>query len=193
MGERQGQGPITGTRDKVIGGALECLRELGRSGTSIAAVSRASGVSRPTIYAHFSTLDELVHQAVESAAVELSRRIGRTTSAAPSPGLALVEFVVTAQREFRADPVVRHLVELTLTGDHGESGHITTTSYRLTGQSLRRLFPPDDPALDRLDEISETFNRFLLSVLSYTSENTSTDERLRDYLTRVLIPALGLT
>ena len=35
--------------------------------------------------------------------------------------------------------------------------------------------------------------RFLLSVLTYSSENTSTDERLRGYLRRTLVPALGLT
>jgi hypothetical protein len=48
-------------------------------------------------------------------------------------------------------------------------------------------------AIERLDEIIETLVRFLLSVLSYSSENTRDDVRLRAYLRRTMVPALGLS
>jgi hypothetical protein len=35
--------------------------------------------------------------------------------------------------------------------------------------------------------------RFLLSVLAYSSENTRDDVRLRAYLRRTMLPALGLS
>lgn len=189
---QRGRKGLLDTRERIIAAALACLASDGRAGTSIAAVSRSSGVSRPTIYAHFRTLDQLVHEAIESAAVDLSMRIGRETSKAATPGAALVEFVVHAHHAFRADPVVQYLIELTHNADHDGSGQFTSSTFQLTGRSLRRLIPEGDPALDRLDEISETFNRFLMSILTYSSERTSTDERLRDYLTRVMLPALGV-
>jgi hypothetical protein len=47
-------------------------------------------------------------------------------------------------------------------------------------------------AAPRLDEMTETFLRFYLSLLAYDSAVTETDAALRGYLHRVLVPALGL-
>lgn len=192
MTEKRTRGPAGDTVERALEGALECLRSSGRAGTTLSAVSRASGLSRPTLYSHFENLDALVAAAVERAAVDLSHRIGRETSRAATPGAALVEFVVVAQREFRADPVVQLIVEMTLEPNVSGHGEISETTFALTGASLVRVLGEGHPALARLDELSETFNRFLMSVLTYSSPNTATDEALRGYLTRTLIPALGL-
>ena len=57
---------------------------------------------------------------------------------------------------------------------------------------MRAMLEGEPEALERLDEIIETLVRFLLSVLSYSSENTRDDDRLRAYLRRTMLPALGL-
>lgn len=192
MSDKKTRGPATDTRQRALAGALACLRAGGRVGTTLSAVSRESGLSRPTLYAHFENLDALVAAAVEQAAVDLSMRIGRETSRAATPGAALVEFVVAAHREFRADPVVQLIVEMTVEPNVTGSGQMSPEMYQFTGASLRRLLGAEHPSLPRLDEISETLNRFLMSVLTYASPRTATDEALRDYLTRVMVPALGL-
>lgn len=191
--KRRTRGPAADTRDRLLAGTLECLRAGGIERTTIAAVSRASGLSRPTIYAHFSTLDDLIHEAVQSAAVELSARIGRQLADVVGAGNRLVEFVVAAHREFRADPVVGLLMEVTVAPGLSHHGTIPAAMYELSRGPVAAVLRHDPDALDRLDEIIETTMRFLLSVLTYSSENTSTDERLRDYLRRSLLPALGLT
>lgn len=190
--QKRTRGPAGDTMERALEGALACLRTSGRAGTTLSAVSRASGLSRPTLYAHFDNLDALVAAAVERAALDLSRRIGRETSRAATPGAALVEFVVVAHREFRADPVVRLIVEMTLDPNVSGHGELSESTFALTGASLARLLGEGHPALARLEELSETFNRFLMSVLTYSSPRTATDDALRDYLTRTLIPALGL-
>ena len=43
-----------------------------------------------------------------------------------------------------------------------------------------------------LDEMTETFIRFHLSLLEFSSANTESENDLRAYLHRVLVPALGL-
>lgn len=190
---KRGRGPAADTRERLIAGTLACLREHGEAGTTIAAVARASGLSRPTIYAHFSTLDALIHQAVEDAAVELSHRILRAAAPAAGPGEAIVEYVVAAHREFRADPVVGLIVEVSLLPGLAEHGTLSPQMFRLSREPMRAALAGDAAALARLDEVIETMLRFLLSVLTYSSEHTRTDEALRGYLQRTLIPALGLT
>ena len=193
MVERRTRGPAADTRDRLLAGALACLREFGVEGTTIAAVSRASGLSRPTIYAHFNTLEELVHRAVETAAIDLSARIAAGLADATSPSEAMVEFVVAAHREFKADPVVTLVVDMSV--DPGLAGHgeISPAMFQLTRRSMRAMLAAEPEALERLDDITETLVRFLLSVLSYSSDNTRTDARLRAYLHRTMLPALGLS
>ena len=193
MVERRTRGPAADTRERLISGTLACLREFGVAGTTIAAVSRASGLSRPTIYAHFSTLDELIHRAVEDAAIELSARIVEGLKDARSAGEVMVEFVVTAHREFKADPVVALVVDMSV--DPGLAGHgeISPAMFELTRRPMRAMLASEPEALQRLDDIIETLVRFLLSVLSYSSENTRDDVRLRAYLRRSMLPALGLS
>ena len=187
------RGPAADTRERLLSGTLACLREFGVEGTTIAAVSRVSGLSRPTIYAHFHTLDELVHRAVENAAVDLSARIVAGLADTHSPGDAMVEFVVAAHREFKADPVVALVVDMSV--DPGLAGHgeISPAMFQLTRRPVRAMLAGETQALERLDEIIETLVRFLLSVLADSSENTRDDDRLRAYLRRAMLPALGLT
>lgn len=193
MNTRRPRGPAADTRDRLLAGTLECLRVSGVSGTTIAAVSRASGLSRPTIYAHFNTLDDLIHQAVEDAAVELSVRIARELTGAMSPADRIVEFVVAAHREFRTDPVVALVIDMSLAPSLAAHGTISPAMFRLTRERLASVFPQGGPELDRLDDIIETMIRFLLSVLMFTSDNTADDTRLRAYLRRTLVPALSLS
>ncbi|HKY57585.1 MAG TPA: TetR/AcrR family transcriptional regulator [Aeromicrobium sp.] len=187
------RGPAADTRERLLSGTLACLRQFGVEGTTIAAVSRESGLSRPTIYAHFNTLEELIHRAVEGAAVELSARIADGLTGAASPADAMVEFVVTAHREFKADPVVALVVDMSL--DPGLAGHgeISPAMFRLTRGPMRAMLAGETEALEHLDDIIETLVRFLLSVLSYSSDNTRDDDRLRAYLRRSMVPALGLS
>ena len=190
--KRRTRGPAADTRERLIAGTLTCLRDEGVSGTTIAAVSRASGLSRPTIYAHFSSLDELIHQAVEEAAVALSERINSELATAATPEDGIVEYVVAAHREFRADPVVALVVHTSLLPGVVERGAISAHTVALASPQMRALLRDDPEALSRLDEIVETTTRFLLSVLSYSSVNTASDAKLRAYLQRTLAPALGL-
>jgi AcrR family transcriptional regulator len=193
LNRRRTRGPAVGTRDRLLAGTLHCLRTGGIERTTIAAVSRASGVSRPTIYAHFASLDDLIHEAVQSAAVELSNRLGREITGIEHPGDRLVEFVVAAHREFRADPVVGLLMDVTVAPGLSHHGTMPAAMFELSRGPVAAVLRNDPGALARLDEIIETTMRFLLSVLTYRSENTATDDRLRAYLRRALVPALGLS
>jgi AcrR family transcriptional regulator len=193
MNDRRPRGPAADTRDRLLAGTLACLRDLGRERTTVAAIARASGLSRPTIYAHFDTLEDLVHEAVQGAALDLSLRLGRELAGVDGPGDRLVEFVVAAHREFKADPVVALLMEVTVAPGLTHHGMISPAMFELSRGPVSAVLRDDPEAMARLDDIIETTLRFLLSVLTYGSANTSTDARLRAYLRRTMLPSLGLS
>lgn len=189
---RSGRGPAPQTRARIIAATLACLRDGGVAAASISAIARVSGISRPTIYAHFTDLAELVHAAVEEAALELTGRIARDVRAADGTAAAIVEFIVAAHREFRADPVAVMVAEIGTRPGLADAGTISRPMLDLAGRFMRPVLRDDPALLARQDEIVEISVRFLLSVLTYSSEQTRTDDRLRAFLHRTLVPALGL-
>jgi AcrR family transcriptional regulator len=186
---QRGRGPAADTRERLIAGTLDSLRRNGKEGTTVAAIARASGLSRPTLYAHFGQLDDLIHEAIEQATLALADRIsaeiGRTSSAAS----AIIEFIVLARREFRADPVTAMVIEISTAPTRQEGGTISPRMMRLArdllGSSTTR-----HGTIDIDNDMVEAVVRTLLSVLTYTSENTDSAEDLRRYLNRVLTPVI---
>lgn len=87
------------TRERILEGALALLREKGRPAFSMEAVADWTGVSRKTIYNHFSGKNELL---TETAATGLERIIGAMRAIAEDPALPSVEKLDRiAERGFR--------------------------------------------------------------------------------------------
>jgi AcrR family transcriptional regulator len=179
-------------RERIIQAAIGCITRLGLERTSISGVAAVARVSRPTVYSHFGSRQELISAALEQAATDVTERIiakaSRTTTAADF----VVEALVAAHREFRSDPSVSPIAQVS-------SDPRWPTGRTLSPETLavaRRFMQPllrFDPTLGQdLDEITETAVRFLLSLLIFPSERSKTDARLRNYLHRRLVPALGL-
>ncbi len=190
---RSGRGPAPQTRSRIIDATLECLRAGGVPAVTISAIARTSGISRPTVYAHFADVPELVHAAVEHAALEITGRIAYDVRRADGTAAAIVEFIVAAHREFRADPVAVMVADIGTRPGLVDAGTISRPMLDLAGRFMRPVLREDPVLLARQDEIVEISVRFLLSVLTYSSEHTSSDQRLRAFLHRTLVPALGLS
>lgn len=183
------------TRDRLLEGALACMRRTGSTRLSFAEVARAAGIARQTIYAHFADREQLLAATVQHAALRLTDRIARETAAIGSTADALVETVVAFHEEARHDVAIAQVIAMTLSPATAEQGTISADALRLTRGFLRgRLAGVDGGPLDedRLDEQAEVVVRILLSVLGYRSARTETPERLREFLHRALVPALDL-
>ncbi|MBZ5736036.1 TetR/AcrR family transcriptional regulator [Nocardioides sp. TRM66260-LWL] len=183
------------TRDRLLEGALACMRRTGSTRLSFAEVARASGVARQTIYAHFPDREQLLAATVQHAALALTDRIAREVATLPTTAEAVVEVVVAFHEEARRDVAIAQVIAMTLSPATTEQGTVSAESLRLTRGFLRgRLLDADGAPLDGdlLDERAEVVVRMLLSVLAYRSARTETPERLRAFLHRTLVPALGL-
>jgi AcrR family transcriptional regulator len=94
---------------RILEAAVELLANAGYDGLTISAVARASGVSRPTVYAHFGTRERLVSEALTLVATDIAARVMRRTGSASSGAEFLVESVVAVCREFRRQPALAPL------------------------------------------------------------------------------------
>jgi AcrR family transcriptional regulator len=95
------------TRSKLIEATIECLIELGYSGTTTLAVCREAGVSHGSLLHHFGKREVLLGAALEAVYGRLRERVVSQLAALPegdARAAALVDLMWTAfgAREFKA-------------------------------------------------------------------------------------------
>ena len=99
-------GPVASeTAGRILDAAGRCFVARGVTGTTIADVARAAGVSRPTVYRWFADRDALLAAFVQRAARRLGGEIAVTVGGG-DPGGRLVDAVLAAVDGVRADPTL---------------------------------------------------------------------------------------
>jgi AcrR family transcriptional regulator len=66
--------PTETARDGILDAAIGCIARFGLEHTLISGVAAAAKVSRPTIYTHFGTREELISAALAQAAAAVTER-----------------------------------------------------------------------------------------------------------------------
>lgn len=163
----------------------------GFGAVNVAAVAAEAGVSRQTVYANFGGREELVRETVLRITGEVVDRIQEQVAGATDVSERLVEFIVALRGEFRHRKVLGALL---FPGggspllDEDLFAHAKPLAARWLAPMLAGA--PDLAA--RFDDSLEIIMRFGLSILLFSSDTVRTDDDLRGFLRRSLIPALGL-
>ncbi|MFC7342844.1 TetR/AcrR family transcriptional regulator [Saccharopolyspora griseoalba] len=178
---------------RIVAAAIDRIAAAGYDGLSISAVSRLSGVSRPTIYAHFGSLEQLAAEALEVAAVRVISRVVERAREAGSAADYVVEVMVAARAEFRSQPALAPIAFPQRGSILFDGDPIGPGALELSRSFLLPLLEFDPELEPELDEISETTLRFLISLVMFESSTSRSDDKLRAYLHRRLVPALGVT
>ena len=178
--------------DRILDAAAECIARAGYAGATISAVAKQAGLSRPTVYAHFRNREDLVSAALKRAAAVVVGRIveqaGRATTAADF----VVEATVAARVEFRTVPALAPIAFPERADFRLFRTSMSADQIAMARGFLAPLLEYEPELGEDLDEIAELVMRLLLSLVWIDSEMSTSEDRLRDYLHRRLVPALGL-
>lgn len=180
-------------RQRMLQAAVERLTTSGFDGLTISSVATRSGLSRPTVYAHFGTREQLVSEALvlvtSRMVAAIVEQVGETRSAAEY----LVETMVVARTAFRAQPALAPVVQPHLGTIIFDGSLLGPEALSIARSFLAPLLAFEPQLEEEMDEIAETCIRCLVSVVQFGSSITHTDDDLRSYLHRRLVPAVGLT
>jgi AcrR family transcriptional regulator len=99
------------TRKRLLEAAIECLAELGWSGTTVLVVAERAGVSRGAAQHHFPTREDLVMAAVEYVAEERTTRLRDHVADLPV-GPGRVQAVIDLVDHMYTGPLFRAALQL---------------------------------------------------------------------------------
>ncbi len=178
-------------RARLLEATCRCIEREGLSGASIAAIAAEAGVSRQTVYRYFSGRDELAKRAIFSTAETLRARIASHVALLTDPADVVVEALVLGLGEIRSDGVLRAIWDSA--SPDGTVAEIFThpTGIAWMGQVMARGIELAGWSQADADSAMDFVLRVGLSLLISTPPERSDDE-LRAFLYRHLIPGLGL-
>lgn len=178
-------------RERILDAAAALAERSGLQAVSIAAVAAEAGVSRQTVYAHFGGREDLLDAAIAHITSQVFGRVQSQINGTSDESERIVEFVVAIRSEFRSHPVLGALLF-----PGGDSPLFDDDLFARAKPFAAQLLAPmltREPSLAaRFDDVLEILMRFGLSILLFNSDTVRSDDDLRGFLRRSLIPALGL-
>lgn len=178
-------------RERLMAAAIECARRLGLEKTSVGEIAAAAGVTRPTVYAYFSSRDEILGAAILRSGTDFARRLADRIAEFRDPADRVVEGMLLAYREFPGEPALMLLLE-TDAGRTGASRSLSPRALAIARSVLEPVVATRPDLRRQLDEMAEVMIRFLLSLVSVDGPTHRDDDSLRAFLHRRLVPSLGL-
>lgn len=100
----------TDTRDRILDAAVEVASIHGLTRLSVGDVAKRAGLSRPTLYKHFGSKDELVAAAVAREAMDFTDQIVSVVDTIDDPRDALEAAMLTALELAREHPLLDRIV-----------------------------------------------------------------------------------
>ena len=171
--------------------ALECVAQFGLEKTSVGDIARVAGVTRPTVYAYFTTRDEILAAAIARAGRLLALRMSERIASLKDPADQLVEAMLIALREFPVEPALMLLVEPAASRLRGMKS-LSPAALAAARVVLEPVVARRPSLRAQQDEIAEMMIRMLFSLLTIESPALRSETALRGFLRRRLVPALGL-
>ena len=172
-------------RRHLLAVAQQCIERHGFSKVTLSDVAAAAGVTRPTVYRHFGSAEELLNAAAVTASGGYLERMRSRTMGLDDPVDRVVEGMVIAISEIPDDPYVMELFQMR----DAVSVHAASENAFVANE-LRLYFGERWQGDDRdLDELAEILLRLLKSFLDDPGPERDAAE-LRRYLSRWLVPML---
>jgi AcrR family transcriptional regulator len=178
-------------RHKILDAVETLIGTGGFRAVSIASAAAAAGVSRQSVYSHFGTREELLAESITATSTRALTVIADQIESLTDPGAYAVELLVAARAQFRSVPALAVLL-FPETGNPIFDADMFAQATPIAGLYVAPLFERAPHLAEREADVVEVLLRAGLSVLMFDSDAVRTDADLRGYLTRTMLPALGL-
>jgi AcrR family transcriptional regulator len=181
----------TAARERLLEVAALCVARDGIAGTGIAHVALEAGVSRPTVYRYFKDREELIRSVLLQAGLRLANEVQEHIRAYEGPGEKIVAATVFTLTAIRENPVLRQVWQPAMFDANVLKGFTQPASITFTRVALSEIIDATGWDEEAAAESMEVTLRMMFSLLA-SPEPRRTEEELREFLRRRLVPALGL-
>ena len=180
------------TQQRILDAAMECVRQWGIEKTNLNDIAKQAGVTRPTVYRYFASRNEVLSAAMLQSAANLSQRMLAHVEGVADPSARVVEALLFGLSELPKEAYLGVIMQTDLNAFVSEDAMSNAQGWALLVLLMRAIL--SDLAIPDadLEEITEVAIRMILSLLLIKGPKARQAEEWRGFLTRRLLPMLGL-
>lgn len=193
-------GPVgtESTDRRILDAALELFAELGITRVSIDDIARRAGVNRATLYRRIGGKDAVVRAALVQETARILDSIATGLRAIPDDSQRVIDGLVITVTTLRSHPVLHKALavdrERTLAAVTVDAGDILNLATVFVAQEILAVRTGGDQLHD-VEPLAGMLVRLVhsLVLIPGTPPRLDTDEALRDFATRYLVPLVQPT
>lgn len=173
------------TRAGILNAAMICIMTIGPTRTNISSIASQAGVSRPTVYAHFERLEDLIQEAITQGTKLLVSSLEAYASPFETPRERILQAFLRLLNLSEQVDVLRKPMSFEVTPNSRDM--IPDEAIIAARSVLANLIGDKLTDETAANERAETAVRFFLSLAAFRRKND-----VQGYITRVVLPAMGL-
>jgi len=185
--------PVNPTRQKIIDAALLCIEKWGVEKISINDIAKQAGVTRPTVYNHFPNKDEIIQAALLQAGLSFGEKLFKHFNKFEKPAERLLEAMMYSYQHLPKETYLGIAVGGEMARQVNERALSSKESHEIRLLLFGEILKHDQQYQSDMEEISEVSTRFLLSLLTVEGIKKRTQKEVKEFLSRRLLPALGMS
>ena len=184
--------PIPAIQQQIIDAAIRCIKRWGIERITMNDVAYEARLARSTVYSYYKSRDDVIKSALILSAYSFGEKIFEQINRYETAEERLIESVIYTLSAIPDEPFLAIISENALTDMVREETLTNPEGVDMGTVLFDTIFQDERYSLDELKEISEFSIRFLLSLLLVESPQERSEEDLRGFIARRLLPAVGL-
>ena len=177
----------------ILEAAISCVKNLGIDRVSLNDIAKEAGVARSTVYKYYSNKDEVVRFALLQSAYSFAEKVFAHLVQFDAANIRIIEAVVFSLRSLPDEPCLALITDTTLLQMVNEHTLTTEEGFEINIALFRFLMQGEIIDEAHVDEMAEFTIRSMFSLLAMKSPAQRSDEELRGFIARWLLPSLNLS
>lgn len=184
---------VTDTQQKIVEAALACVKRWGVEKVTLNDIAKEAKVTRPTVYSYFKTRDDVIRYALLQSAYGFAQKLFQVIAKHDTPRERLLESFMYALKHLPNEPYLELVTDSGLSGILNEHALNAPDGLEISRGLFRHIFAEASPQDAELNEIIEVTMRMILSLLTLESPVQRSENEMRRFLERRLLPSVGLS
>ncbi len=170
--------------------ALRCVVNTGLHKTTMSDIAREAGIARPTLYKHFKTKNDAIIFAIDAAGLEFAQAVKEFALKFDSAEERITEIIVFVFKELPRQEHLSLALDPDLSQALGERAFVEEATLAFSRIAIGPVIELRPDLQKDGEEMAEVMSRFAISLIMFPGRFKNSEEELRTFVKRRLIPAL---
>lgn len=180
------------TQTQILDAAIRCVKQWGIERVTLNDIAKEARVARSTIYSHYSNKDEVVRFALLQSAYSFAEKMVMALTEVPAGAERFIEAVSLGLRTLPDEPCLALITESTLSQMVNEYTLTTEAGFDINTELFKFLMGEHELTETQVREQAEFTIRAMFSLLMMASPTERSEDEIRGFVARWLLPALNL-